>query len=482
MMVSKLLKWLTFSGLLAVFFLVLYRSAYVALTTDEAFFYLNFVKGSWSRVFFLDGFVSANNHFPLAILLKLIFTKLSISEFSLRAPSVIALVTLIVFIFRRQKQIDFSYFLLFSAFVFSSQLAVDLFSLARGYGISFCLLIAHFYYLGLFSGFAKGEVRNMNKAILFILIAISFNFNLILYFVSFGLVLFVSEFREQRFGMHTFIAFFIKNRLMFLFLLFLFPVYQLIVTQQLYFGGQNSIYEDSLLSVFHGGWTNQNPLLEGILMKFKWVVVIIGFLAIFIDSFFVFLKKQSIWENYWGITFGLCLLIEWMQHLVFNTPFLLDRTALIYWFLFAGILSSMINRFTSFLSNEFKPLLISFLSVFLFAIAFMIPKSSSRTWYNDASNKEILPFLLSDSAHGGPISIDNEWIYEPGLNYYRELFSLTDKIKEFDREEFLTMKDEYYVVSGGKVDRFKTSDFLLLKHYEVSDTYIYKRNPAQNEK
>lgn len=111
----------------------------------------------------------------------------------------------------------------------------------------------------------------------------------------------------------------------------------------------------------------------------------------------------------------------------------------------------------------------------------MIPKSSSRTWYNDASNKEILPLLVSDAQHGVSLTIDNEWIYEPGLNYYRELQSLSDRIKEFDRDEFLTMKEDYYVVSGGKVEKFKTADFVLLKHFQVSDTYIYKRKPVQNE-
>lgn len=480
-MVSKLLKWLTFSGLLAIFFLVLFRSAQLALTTDEAYFYLNFVKGPWSRVFFLDGFVSANNHFSLAVVLKLLFANISIAEFSLRAPSVIALCILIVFIIRRQGQIYFPFLILFLSFISSSQLVVELFSLARGYGISFCLLIAHLYYLGLFSGDSAGEVRNTNKAIILILLAIAFNFNLVIYFLSFALVLFISEFSKKKLNKLNLIYFFSHHRYMFLFLFFLFPIYRLIVTKQLYFGGHNGIIEDSLFSVFHGGWSNQNPLIEGVLLKFKWLVLTLGFFAIFKDLFLVFWKKKSILENFWGITFGLCLFIEWMQHLVFKTPYLLDRTALIYWFLFAGILSSMINQFAFFLGNVLKPTLISILSVFLFAVAFMIPKSSSRTWYNDASNKEILPLLVSDAQHGVSLTIDNEWIYEPGLNYYRELQSLSDRIMEFDRDEFLTMKEDYYVVSGGKVEKFKTADFVLLKHFQVSDTYIYKRKPVQNE-
>ena len=73
------------------------------------------------------------------------------------------------------------------------------------------------------------------------------------------------------------------------------------------------------------------------------------------------------------------------------------------------------------------------------------------------------------------ITVDNEWPFEPGLNYYRDLQNYTEKIAKLDREEFITMNEKYYVVSSAKLDKFAASEFVTIKYFQVSDTYILRK-------
>ncbi len=472
---SRIQEFIAIFGLIVVFGIVVFRAYYLSFTTDEAFCYTYFIKASWWRVLFLDQSVSANNHFALTFILKLIVSKISITELALRSPSIIAFGGLIAFIFKFRKRVYFPFFVLFVSFVFSNQLVMDLFSLARGYGISFCFLIAHFYFLGVFSKENSSFYENRNIAILMLFLAVAFNFNLLLYFFSYLTIVFFSTFQLRSLNRANFFQFVREYKIIFVFSLFIFPIAQLINYKQLYFGGHVGVIEDSLVPLFKLGWFVENQSIKEFLSSLGTIILGVGFFGFFSDLYFILWKRKSIVENFWGITFVLCLIIELIQHFVFKTPYLLERTALIYWFLLAGILSTLVLRICLFIPNPSGQIVISLISIGLFGMVFLIPMSYSPQWKLDASNREILPIIVENSNPIEMITVDNEWPFEPGLNYYRDLQNYTEKIAKLDREEFITMNEKYYVVSSAKLDKFAASEFVTIKYFQVSDTYILRK-------
>lgn len=476
MKLAKIQEPLTLLGLVAILGLVVYRAFSLAFTTDEAFTFNFFVQASWWRVIFLDESVSANNHFALTILLKLFISKISTGEFWLRLPSLISFLGLVFFVKWKRKEINFFMAFLFFAFVFSNHIALDLFSLSRGYGISFCLLIIHFFYLGLFSKQDSGQVQHNFLAILFLFFAVSFNLNLLLYAMAFFIVLFFAAFRNKILSLSNLIDFVKANRIAFLFLLFVFPVVQLIRYKQLYYGGDTGILEDSIYSLFRAGWYT---LFEKYPVVFKTTVVWVTLCSVaglLLDLFYIFRERNPVRGKPFTFIFLLCIVIEFFQHLVFGTPYLLQRSALVYWFLIGGILSGFFCRVYDYGWKGFAGLTSLSLGFLFFFMAFNIPMHFSPIWKEDADNNKILPAIVADAGPTGMPGIDNAWFYEPGLNYYRQQQGFADRMKEFDRQELNSMNESYYVISREYLPKFERNRFTIIRYFPVSETYILRRN------
>ena len=454
----------------------------LSFTHDEAYTFNSYIQSSWKNVLFLEGSISANNHIPLTIILKLLFANISIAELSLRMPTIISLLCLIVFFISERKKLNYQFALLFVAFVLSSQLIVDLFSLARGYGLSIVFMVLHFYYLGSFGNSTIDSRSSGLKATFYLFMAVFFNFSFLIYAAGNFIVLFFNHFLLNGISVHSFLGFVKQNIIWLLFGLLVFPILKLVECNQLYFGGHIGIYEDSILKLFLGAW--RLPA-SGFSQLFDALVVLTLLICLFMffhNVYTIVRKKKSMIENYWGIVFFLCLLVEYLQHLILNTPYLLDRTAIIFWLLMAGNLASFFSLLSRFGSSKIFVSLSIVMSAALFYSGISIVKNQSPVWYMDASNREILPFIFADADKAKEITIDNEWFYEPGLNYYRHRQNFQASIKEFNRDEFREFSSLYYVVSGAKKSIFENDKFLLMRYFEVSDTYVFKLKPLTNEK
>lgn len=126
--------------LLAVFSVNVYRAWTQSVTTDEAFAYNLFLKGAWSN---LIGPYDASNHVLYSILAKTCITLFGLTEFTLRIPSLLGGLLYLVAVFRLSRRLlGEGWLLLLSVALLSlNPHLMDFMSAARGYGLALALFL-----------------------------------------------------------------------------------------------------------------------------------------------------------------------------------------------------------------------------------------------------------------------------------------------------------------------------------------------------
>jgi hypothetical protein len=120
-----------------------YRAATQSIVHDEAFTYLNFVDGPWSKTWEL---FDANNHILHTLLVKLSVLAFGVSEFALRLPSVVAGFAMIAGVWRLLESVE-SRTIRWMAYLALAlhPLLLDFSTSARGYGMSLSFLVWALY-------------------------------------------------------------------------------------------------------------------------------------------------------------------------------------------------------------------------------------------------------------------------------------------------------------------------------------------------
>jgi hypothetical protein len=126
--------------LLAVFSVNVYRAWTQSVTTDEAFAYNLFLKGSWSN---LIGPYDASNHVLYSILAKTSITLFGLTEFTLRIPSLLGGLLYLLAVFRLSRRLlgEGWLRLLALALLCLNPHLMDFMSAARGYGLALGLFL-----------------------------------------------------------------------------------------------------------------------------------------------------------------------------------------------------------------------------------------------------------------------------------------------------------------------------------------------------
>ncbi|MHB8801071.1 MAG: hypothetical protein ACYDBY_21725, partial [Thermoanaerobaculia bacterium] len=132
----------------AVTVLAVLRAILIPITHDEAFSYLRFIDVPLGESFSLRGTDAANNHHLLTLLDRILVAFLGPSELALRLPVLASLVAALAaawLLLRRRcpPAVALAGFLVFSL----NRLGVELFSLARGYGLAVGLSLCGIYLL-----------------------------------------------------------------------------------------------------------------------------------------------------------------------------------------------------------------------------------------------------------------------------------------------------------------------------------------------
>ena len=428
--------------IIAIFFigLVARKALISSFVHDESLAYNTYVIQSFRNIILSEP-ATANNHIFNTILMKLSGICFGPSEFALRLPNVLAFIGFLIFlILIMRKTGNRLLYLPFFIIIVANPYLLDFFALARGYGLGMYFMTGSLYFL---MQFMSGEKRkDYLLALVFSSFAVWSNFVFLHFHFALILVsnlIFIlesSSFLKYK-KSELFVDLFRFNMISiitsaFLGIVIYEPVRKLFRYHQLYDGGANGFFSDTIASLSKGICyeISENKLVIGAIF-----IMIALFILISAFSFLWILFKERLasLRNKEVFVFSgiLLFIIGQIQvgHYLFGMKYLHNRMGL---FLIPLILLSSYYSF-SFLIHRFKLKRIVFSFVFALAVitifhfSYSIDIESYYEWRYDKNTKKMISNLKKDviaNTNGAPVSLGISWVFEPTINFYRQIDTL----------------------------------------------------------
>jgi len=458
-----------------------FRSYALAFTHDESYTFLHFFQHSFSELMRNDtSIVSANNHILNTLCMKWAGSVWGHGEFALRFHSWLAhaFYLLLTYLFLRSfhsGKVLLIGFLLLNLNPF----LIDFFSLARGYAMAIALMLGSIYFL---TAYARHErYRDLLLSLGLACLAVLANFALLTYVAALMICL-AYVFLYKGFPLHKLMKHggVIVLGMVCIGLLCYPPVRQLLTHHELYAGGTNGFWSDTVgslidASLYRQGYWSQLPLFLTILIA----SVFIGCLCKLV--FTAFRTRALPVLDRGSVFFVLLLLIigiNYAQHVLMDGKFLSERFAL---FLLPLFMFSVIDLWV-FIYRQYlrsKALQWSLALMVLLPIGFHVCATFNVThcqsWKYDADNKNMLRDLQRQIAHDQKqqVRLGIIWILEPSLHYYKQTWQL-HWLAPLTHDGLSGRYDYYYASEEGAAE---LSHDQVLKRYPVSGGILARREP-----
>lgn len=460
--------------------LSIFKASHSAFTHDESFTYLTYVKKSVAGIISMEQPVSANNHILNTLGMKMVDKLISPTPFNLRLPNIFGHLLFIVFSALLVSNFKNNFFKVIGfVFLNANIYIIDLFSLARGYGLSLGFLMVHWYFLIQTIDDFNNKQR-FRCALVALFFAMTANFSIIYYTIALLTIFFIFEIKSIIGIKKKFTSLLLVNY-KFLFLLFIIsvsffyePIRKLIKFKQLYFGGSNNFFEDTIYSlVFNSSSlasTSESQIFN------IYLIVLFTILAMLILIVIKLIKKDIISPtNFFIGVFLLIMIIQIMFFYLFNTKYLIQRTAI---FLIPIICIAFINIVNDFNSNILY-FLTSLICVYLFYCTLRFaPLYNSINWQYDADNENLISDLnkiYNNSDSKNKISLGIDWVFQPSLNFYRATTATGNWLDTLTKEGFENKKYSFYFVESSSLNKFEDkTQFKIVKTYSQSHNSLIK--------
>lgn len=442
------IKTTYFYGLIFVLLLiyVIYRAYSLGITYDESWTIRSFVDLTFMDILSCSP-CDANNHIFNTLLIKLLFGFGSDALFVARIPSIFAFLLYGYFGYKICAEylspwIGICVFLLITANPF----VLDFFSLARGYGLALGFQMMSLYYLIHFfkSTKTKYAVYSLLGGVFMVMSSFSFlNYWLVIAFVF---TLYSLVFRAQINLKQILISFFLIG---FLLLALIYePLRKMLVNGNFYYGGEVGFYSDTLVSLTK--YSMYSSVESSLVFWVLNALLIVSFLAVLLSLFQNYRIKSP--KMLLLLTFMLCVYAIIAQHYLFDTPFVIDRTALFFYPLLIFLLGFALYDL---LKKHWVYNLVVGIIMLLFVFNFVSHANTYKTatWYFDAHTRDILSIMNErGKAKGAPIKIDYSWPFESSMQYYTEKnnYDYLEIVKaSWNREVYNDSADYYIFLNHG---------------------------------
>ncbi len=399
---------LTYSG---------YRAHELSFTYDESSTLLEYVGKSYAHI--ISRAPTANNHVLNTILIKALSGFLPTHEFTYRLPNLLAHAMYILFsvqlLFRLYP--NRSYLVLFGFIILNlNPYLIDFFSLARGYGLAAGFTLATLYFLVRWL-----EAKKLKWLVLCLatsILAVLSNFSLLNLFLA--LVSLVSAHLLLRAKGKTRQLVAIICSAILLAGLIYFPVSELISRQELFFGGDVGLWTNTIQSLLRKSVYGAS---ENAFITAKVIVIISFVLCAFVGFRKLVLTRNpnSVSINLLAL-FGLILIGLQLQHWLFGTKFIMERTALFLIPIFLTLLVSSLSDFSGWSSKT--ALFTSFVLAVLFGsnAATAFNTNHVLDWKHEADSKAIMQSIARHETNM-ELYFGVEWPYSVTARFYSGYFN-----------------------------------------------------------
>jgi hypothetical protein len=463
--------WLIAGGL---FIYALLRAYFIPITHDEAFSYLWYAKESFLEIAKSPPPYIPNNHILNTLLFKLSNILLGHNAFTVRLPNLIFYGAFLIYSIRWIKRITINRLLQVAGFLLlnANVYLLDFFALGRGYGLGIAFLFIGMFYL--FEWVKTEKNKHLWLSLIGPALATYANFTFLYAYLAILAVSFLLQIKY----IHSFKSF--LKRLLPLLLTSLALAWLIIIPIKkisgALFGGASGFIDNTIGSLSFSYLYATHAELTDLITYSVVILCIAGWFYIVLQQV---LNKQF-YRNplaLSGLILFLTFFAQFLQHQILGTPYITHRTALMYFplffvFLIYFLLEVYQNR------QAFRVFASSFLLVFglLASFNFVQHMNTERTleWPYDAHYHKII-FDLDTLRSNQTISLGNSWLFEPGLNFYRETKPLP-WLEEVSRDYLFTERDFYLVDFGIHPDFLEENTFAIkeVKRYSTS-VVLYQR-------
>lgn len=404
---------------LLIFIYLIVRAVKIPMTCDEAQTCLTFSRFSILEIISYSRSTIPNNHIFHTLLVKFFTNIFGMKLWVCRLPNLLGFIiyyyfcskilTYNLFPINSDKKISASQIIGLTTGIFvlvCNPYLLDFFSLARGYGLACAFMMGSIYYSVLFLN------RKNNRALIF---AVSFgvlsvytNFTTLNFFAAawFLLVIFVLNFwnidRRNKKNIKSnvliplsclFFSGVVLAALSYL------PIIRMRAANEFVFWGTKGFYEDTFTtltnSLMYGSWyfgTSTALVLR--------IITEIFLSGVFILTIIEFRKNQfSAFKTPFVFTFILLvttILVNIVQHYIFQTPYLQTRTALFFFPLTALPIVLSFKELAERRKKIFYGIVPAFGLLCAFHFFHSINTRYCYEWWYDASTKKILTYLKNE--------------------------------------------------------------------------------------
>ena len=466
------------------------RAVNIPMTIDEATTFLVYVQIPLKDVF-LNNPVNTNNHFLNTFLIRLSTWILGDSDFSVRFPALFGHLLYIIFSFKLIRAISNQTIVIICGIVLLhlNPYFIDFFGLARGYSLSWGLMMASMFYLYRYIQEKKNKYINWSfvlagLSVYSILIALNYFLALI---VAFNFI-FLREFLKDKIDT-SFVFYFLKKNIsailtsLVLFALLAYPISRVRANNEFY-GEKGSFYNDTILSL-----VNQS-LFGKKYFGIDFPEVLVGIAIVIYLSVLIFSIKKLFLKDHnniftGGLIFGILFTITcWSTiaqlHLL-GTPFLAGRTALIYFPLF----SILPIFFFSFFDKK-KWLQFGLCLIPLFAYSFHFSKCANtftvREWWFDTNTKDVITYFLENEKPEKQVTLGIRAFNSPSFHYYEKIWHLENQVdmirlEQLSKNEFY----DYYYIEEGWLPEISNERYEILEKFDTRVLLKLKPSPSEKE-
>ncbi len=461
---------------------ILVKATISSFTHDESYTYLYYVHTSFMDIIsFKDWFT--NNHILNSLLMKYSEQVFGSSELSLRLPNLILFCVYMIYSFLLFKNKNLLLHIAIFLLLISNNALVDLFGLARGYGLSYGFMMMSLYHFVRY--FDDKKIINIILFHAAALLAILSNFTILDFYLALLLIYNIVCFMDSKFITHKKFNLFSANKvhiLPFLIVCIILyePLRRVIFNSKLDFGGKDGFFSDTVSYL-------NNYILHGIQLS-STVSVIAQFIITLIvlipfgiimrkifkkDEIFYTKNRGLIISNFLIILISIAIIL---QHILFKADFPIARFSL---FLFP-IFMVYSGFLFLYISNYYQ----KFITVFALSLAFIMSTSfvlkadfrSYSEWEYDMETatmiKKLTAFHTQSTTDSTNIKLGINWLFEPTINFYKESKKI-DWLIRADRKG-ISPNDDFYYVFKYEINLEDTNKYKIIYEFDRINTVLVK--------
>jgi hypothetical protein len=466
----------------SVLFLFVFAKSYVSsFTHDESISYLNYCHESFMDIISFSNWYT-NNHVLNSLFMKYSEQLFGNSEIALRLPNLLMLIIYMVYSYLLFKNTNSFLSLAMFTLMCTNPLLMDLFGLARGYGMSCGFMVMSIYHFIEF--FRDHKITNLALFHTAALLACLSNFTLLTYYAAIMLVYNPVAFLSSKFIMNENFRFFKSNKIHIIPLLLVItvlfePVRRALSYGTFDFGGKNGFYQDTMLhlilNAFHG--MSFPPFA---MMVLQIIITCLVFISLVIIVLNIINRSQGFFEQYLGFVISCFLfitisLIIILLHAMIGTDYPISRFSI---FLFPVFMVHMGFLLDYLMSIHYHKLILTFISgIALVSLISFWQKAnlySSLEWAYDMKTKNMIQALALHHQKNNPcsehIKLGINWLFEPTINFYRETKGM-DWLLQVDRNG-MSENDDYYYLFKDDLNQLDSIEYEVIEKYENINTLL----------